>query len=293
MIHRAKCLNGISYKTINFFSRLIIVLCLTICISSCNREDDDILSPAKFSLDVQKVDFGKVEVLTKAEAKLSITNKGEENLVIQNFSITGSNSSDFEIPEKGTVITIAANKIFQFNTIFEPKEEGERTATLNIESNVGTFEVVLKGTGTPEPEAIVVIEPQNYNFGNLEINSTQTKSFSISNIGNADLSILTINLTGTDASSFGINPVVGTVPAGDSYILDVTFIPKTLGGKSAEIVMSTNVGDHKIVIQGNAITTAPKVEFADAKFKNAILDHGKGITGENISIIDTDRKSVV
>ncbi|MFI0430916.1 hypothetical protein [Mariniflexile sp. HMF6888] len=52
------------------------------------------MSPAQFTIDQSTVDFGEVEVSTQKEIKLTVTNTGEEDLVLKDYTFSGANASE-------------------------------------------------------------------------------------------------------------------------------------------------------------------------------------------------------
>ncbi len=85
----------------------------------------------------------------------------------------------------------------------------------------------------------IIISPSPYDFGNVNIGSTSTpQTFTISNTGDADLTLGTITLTGTDPTEFAIQNDYCSAqiisPAGDCTI-DAVFVPTLDGAKSANL----------------------------------------------------------
>ncbi|WP_449649462.1 Ig-like domain-containing protein, partial [Tenacibaculum caenipelagi] len=73
----------------------ILYALVAILILSCSKDDEPQLSPAKFSIDQSTVDFGEVAIPTSKEIKLTITNSGEEDLILKNYTFSGSNATEF------------------------------------------------------------------------------------------------------------------------------------------------------------------------------------------------------
>ncbi|MCF7676531.1 MAG: choice-of-anchor D domain-containing protein, partial [Akkermansiaceae bacterium] len=103
-------------------------------------------------------------------------------------------------------------------------------------------------------------------FGNVLVNTnTSTKTFTISNPGDAGLTLApTIN--GADASEFIITtPAAGSVAAKDSTTLIVTCIPTSPGAKSATLSIANNVaGKDPTDIPLTATGTAPDITVDQA-----------------------------
>ncbi|MFI0430915.1 leucine-rich repeat domain-containing protein [Mariniflexile sp. HMF6888] len=137
---------------------IAFVFLLTI---GCSKDDGPQLSPAKFSIDQSTVDFGEVEVSTQKEIKLTVTNTGEEDLVLKDYSFSGSSAAEFSINAGETEKTVETGKTYEFLVVFKPAETGDKTATLTITSNVGEHKINLLSKSY-DPNAIVNIPDVNF-----------------------------------------------------------------------------------------------------------------------------------
>ena len=90
----------------------------------------------------------------------------------------------------------------------------------------------------------ISVSPISHDFGDVTVGSTSTaQTFTISNIGYADLEIYTINLTGNDLSEFSIQNdscSENTILAGSSCTVEVVFSPISQGAKSANLSIPSN-----------------------------------------------------
>lgn len=253
----------------------------------CSKDDEPKSTPAKFSVDQSSIDFNEVKIGALKNVKVVVTNSGEENLVLNDFTISGANASEFSVNAGETDETVQADGTFEFVASFIPTEEGSKTATLTITSNVGEHKVSLLGKGTPEPVAIFGIDPESKDYGDVEVRTEESQIFTITNTGDADLSIMSYSMDGS-TESFQVNFTSQTIVPGGTYDLEVTFEPQNSGNKTATLSMATNVGDFTIDLQGNGIVIDAIVSIPDANFKAELLAHGDSVTGENIDKIDTN-----
>lgn len=103
----------------------------------------------------------------------------------------------------------------------------------------------------------------NYNFGNQLINSSgAVVSFLISNDGNADLTLGIIALSGANANQFSINTTSTstTVSESGSTEFTISFLPTSLGSKSATVTIPNNAGaDFTFTISGNGSNSANSI----------------------------------
>ena len=97
----------------------------------------------------------------------------------------------------------------------------------------------------PAPD--ISVSPVSFDFGNVNLGSTSvSRTFTISNIRDANLVIGTISITGTDTSEFCIendNCSEQTIAPSDTCTVDVVFSPTSAGSKSANLSIPSNDPD--------------------------------------------------
>lgn len=216
----------------------------------------------QFVITPKSKDFGNVEEKTTTSQEFVITNGGTSNLEITAFAFEDAKSSDFVTNAKATIV--AAGKTYSFSVSFNPKTEGAKTAVLKITANVGEYRVALSGKALPKPKAKFSIDLSDFDFGEVDLNTTVEKGFIISNMGNADLQISDFMVTTETEGEFTIDvpqtPPI-SVPAGGNYSSKLFFTPKIEGERTVTYTFVTNVGEYIIKAKGKGINTA-KPEFA-------------------------------
>ena len=124
---------------------------------------------------------------------------------------------------------------------FQPKTPAPQQGTLTV-SYPGIAEtsvVSLNGTGVTT--AAVVSLPANFDLGSTPVATAVQHPVTISNIGNADLTISGFSLSGTNASDFSVAPgQCGTVAAGARRAIQIGFNPSTPLQKQATLTISDN-----------------------------------------------------
>ncbi len=98
------------------------------------------------------------------------------------------------------------------------------------------------------PEAPdISVSPVSYDFGNVQINSTEEQVFVVQNIGGSELNIREVSINGTDLSEFSISEdnCNGTVlaPEGNCTVT-VVFKPSSGGLKTAYLRIASNDPDN-------------------------------------------------
>jgi hypothetical protein len=114
--------------------------------------------------------------------------------------------------------------------------EADATAmgTVRIESDLETeplIEVALRATGRESPQCRPVFEPARLDFGALRIGTTRTLDLTVTNTGNAQCELRTLEIVHEDGNpnnTFTLAPgseALGTLDAGTSRPLTVQFAP--------------------------------------------------------------------
>ncbi len=124
----------------------------------------------------------------------------------------------------------------------------------------------LLGTDAAVPK--IAVSQGTLNYGAVEVDQTKELSFTLTNTGNAELSITDYTLTGADAISFDItgggivNGVPIKVAAGGTHVVKVTFAPtskKTIFG--AALAFVSNAADAPTVqLRGSSTVTSVETD---------------------------------
>jgi M6 family metalloprotease-like protein len=197
-------------------------------------------------------DFGNVIVGASSKSEsFKIINKGKSTLTGLRTTMTGSNSSEFKV--KGFNKTILEpGRSMTFTVTFSPKAYGGRRASLHIFSNdlnEAKFDISMAGNGLGQP-LISVSQPKDNplksgdskNFGIAFVGATgSTKTFTITNNGEAVLKNLRVDKNGKNKGDFQVGPLgVIALDPGDSTTFKVEFTPKGRDLRSAVLVIKSN-----------------------------------------------------
>ena len=188
--------------------------------------------------------------VTSSAMQVTLTNSGDQLLNITAIAIAGSNSGDFtQTNTCGTLpVAISPGSTCTFNVSFTSSPSGGivRTANLSVTDNAldSAQSVLLIGNVTT-PEAS--FSSASLTFGQQIVGTTSTgQATTLSNVGNAPLSIQSVRVTGPDSSDFSqvtncpISPA--TLAAGASCTATANFKPSDVGDKTATITFAHNAG---------------------------------------------------
>ena len=206
--------------------------------------------------------FGSQTLSTASTAQASVlTNRSNAALSVTSITITGTNSGDFaQANTCGAAVAAGAN--CTISVTFRPTGTGSRTASVNITDNgPGSPQAItLSGTGTAAPAPAVTLNPAALAFGSQTVNSTSTaQSVTLTNSGNAALSITGITITGTNSGDFTqATTCVSPVAAGANCTISVTFRPTATGSKTASVNIADDAaGSPQAITLSGTGTAAP------------------------------------
>jgi hypothetical protein len=151
------------------------------------------------------------------------------------------------------------------------------------QATAGSYAVVVTnpapGGGASSPlnftvaSPIVSLSPTSLAFGNQAVDMTSaTQTVTLSNTGNASLSISSLAVTGTNASDFDQSNTCGSsLAAGAKCTIVVMFTPSVAGTEAASLSIADNsssspqtvplsgAGTHDVILSWTASATPPAV----------------------------------
>ncbi|PKL85377.1 MAG: hypothetical protein CVV22_08180 [Ignavibacteriae bacterium HGW-Ignavibacteriae-1] len=201
-----------------------------------NLPDSEQLNGPVFSVDSTNVDFGHVNNGQTKRDSVTVTNTGDENLVIS--SVTSTNVVFTVTPTNGTIapgdslkyyITFAplSNSLRTGHIIFNHNDEGEKDS------------VSVRGSSS---SAIFSASPSTLFFGQVNTGTQKVDTITVTNMGTSNLVILTV--TSSDMA-FTVNSTSGVIAPGQSMKYAVTFSPTVDGLKTAFIHFTHNATNLK------------------------------------------------
>jgi hypothetical protein len=141
---------------------------------------------------------------------------------------------------------------------------GNQTATLLnngtvlVTGGVNNAYAILSSAESYEP---VVVSPASLSFSNQPAGTTSgEQTVTLTNNGSAALSIASIAISGTNASDFAeIDNCVGSVAAGASCSINVTFTPTAAGSGTGSVTIANNLTASPLAVplSGTGIAATP------------------------------------
>ncbi len=206
-------------------------------------------APAKLVVKPQVLDFGKLEVGTKAILSVVVNNGGQQPL---NWQASVTNASWLSLqPASGTIQSNASSQFIYVTGDTSQLKVGIYTATLQISSSGGTAQVSVKlevTPASPKPTAKLVVTPTTLDFGSLDTGTQLTRSVQVSNTGTAALKWTadTGNASWVTLDSTSQTIQSGAKPDTINVTVDTTNL--SAGTQTATLTINSNGGKAQVTI---------------------------------------------
>jgi trimeric autotransporter adhesin len=204
---------------------------------------------------------------TSAAQVLTLSNTGTASLSITSIAATGTGASDFsETNTCGT--TLAASSSCTISVTFTPASAAGFTGAITVTDNAAVTmqSATLTGTGTTPPAPQAVLSPSSLTFSSTTVGVTSTaQAITLSNPGNATLSISGITITGSNTADFAeTNNCTTTLAAGATCTINVTFTPASAASFTASVSVADNAtgSPQMAALSGTGVAPPPPVDFA-------------------------------
>ena len=191
-----------------------------------------------------------------SQTVLTLTNTGTAALTGLGAALSGTHAAEYSLTGPA-VTTLAAGESTTVTISFTPTAAGPRTASLSISSNdadENPYDIALSGAYA-EPE-IAVEQPVGINLtdGSATVTmpattvgaSSAATTFTLRNVGTADLTGISITKDGTYSGDFTVSTPSSTITAGGSATFTVVFSPTAFGARSAAIHIASNDVDENL-----------------------------------------------
>ncbi len=225
--------------------------------------------------------FGSTVVGTQKDVEITVTNTGDEELLLSGtprVSLSGADAAFFSVPVEPSE-RVSAGQSTTIVLRFSPTEIRSFSASASLNTNVPeaesfTLAIQAEATAVPVPEMDVtnpydasVASGGSYSAGLVLVNTTLDMTFTVHNTGSAALSLdgsPIVGVSGTDSALFTVTtPPSSSVAAGGSTTFTVRFAPVSPGAKHASLgIPNTDADEDPYVIELSATCTAPEMSVA-------------------------------
>ncbi len=221
------------------------------------------------------VSFGEVVVLYDDSQSVQLVNGGRAPLSITALEVEGN---DDEIYNLSTVapIEIAAEESLSLSIGFAPDNYLDYNRDLLIVSDDPDnpeLRVPITGAGVDGPVPDIALSVESVDFGSVASGSTSTQFFTITNMGDGELIIDSVEQWGAGAFALETSPAGQTLAStGDESTVVLSYTPTQGGGDSGGLRIHSNDPDEpevEVVFLGNG--------GGDFEYPEAVIDCPKSV----------------
>ena len=201
-----------------------------------------------FSISPASLDFGDVVTGDNATLQATVTNNGNEDLIINDVT-----SSDLQFTFSPTAfpITLTPGNSQIFDVTFAPTAFGTQTATLQFIHNASgsPTNYSVHGVGL-NPGPVFNVNPTSLNFGTVNVGNSSDLTVTVTNTGATN--DLNISNAAIAEAGFSVAPTTATIPAGGSQNFTVTFAPTADGPYTGSLVFTDDAAGspHSVALSG-------------------------------------------
>jgi hypothetical protein len=199
--------------------------------------------------------FGNVAIGEHNSQTIRINNTGNDSVTISRANVSGSG---FTIAGLSVPAVIPSGKSATFNAVFAPTSSGSMTGSVSLISDAPNSPLTISLSGAGDATTrLLGANPPSLNFGTVNVDSTNSLSVTLTNRGNADITISKVAVSGPGFSQGGV--AAGTILGpNQSTTLRVAFAPVSAGSANGDVAVTSNAATSAMMIplQGTAVQPA-------------------------------------
>jgi hypothetical protein len=247
-------------------------------------------TPGSLTASPASLSFGSVQVGGTQSLQETLTNSGGSSV-----TVTQANSTNaaYAVSGLNLPLTLGAGQSASFNVSFSPQSGGSASGKISVLSDASnsTLDISLSGSGTT-PGALGATS-SSLSFGSVAVNSTASKTESLTNSGGTAVKISQANVsTGTGFSITGLALPL-TLNPGQSFTFGVNFAPTSAGSVSGSIGFVSDASNPNLTVtlSGTGASVGQlTVSPATLNFGSVIVGQSKTMsatlsaTGTNVTV---------
>ena len=235
---------------------------LTITLSGTGVQGSLNIAPSSFA-------FGSVvDGQTKSQT-FTITNTGNASVTISQLTVSGAG---YSVSGLNTPAALAAGASATFSAVFAPTAAGSLSGTITVNSNAPGSPATISLSGTGVASSVTLsANPTSLSFGSVNAGSSSTKSVTLTNSGNSNLTISQITVGAKDVTESGVALPV-TLPPGQTQTMNVIFSPAAAENVSGNITVTTTQGSNSVIsVSGTGTQAGISLTPSSASFGNVVV----------------------
>ena len=185
---------------------------------------------------------------------ITLQNAGTSGVTISSAAVTGAgfSTSGLALP-----MSIAAGQQTTFNVIFTPSSAGNAAGSVSLVSDAPNSPLVISASGTAlSVTALLSSSVSSLDFGSVLVGSSASLGVTLTNAGNANVTLSSVLATGTEFNVTGAGANTVLTP-GQTAALNVTFAPTAAGTAAGSIAIGSSAGAVSIALAGSGGQLSP------------------------------------
>lgn len=214
------------------------------------------------AVSTQNIDFGNVYLNASEIRTFQIISEGSADLSVSQIYFSDDANGQFSITSGGGSFTLSPGNNRTVTVAFNPTLSGVQQAILEIQSNdvdENPVQISLEGTGIVQD---IAVNPASHDFGDVVLGNQQSQVFSIVNEGNADLTVSSLDFSGSHNALFSLGSSFSqsVLSPAQTLQIEIVFTPDTPGVKSATLeVTSDDPDENPFIISLAGICVVPDI----------------------------------
>jgi len=220
------------------------------------------LSPPAIAVSPTSLAFNSIPATTTSSQAVVITNTGGSPLAISQATVTGAGV--FTVAAPVFPFTLNAGQSGPVTIQFAPQAAGTFSGSLALVSNASNTlaAIPVSGTATTAPTALLSVSPTSLLFGNVLVGSTSTKTATLSNTGNSQVTVFSASTTGAGFTATG-QTFPFTITPGANRSVSVQFVPQASGAANGSVSFTSNATNSPATVSVSGTGTVPVPHSVD------------------------------
>ena len=199
-----------------------------------------------------KIDFGKVHVGQSKALPVVLRNEGHVPVTIADKSKDAA-----WVSPAGLVLpyTLQPGKEVKFHLVYRPRDARRVNGQISYRSNALNHVLPISISAGTSSAGLLAANPARLDFGSIAVGKTVTKNQTITNVGNAAVTLQQITDSGT-GFSVGNVTTPQTLAPGHSVTFTVKFAPQKSGTDTGSLIALSNASNYRLSVVESGSATA-------------------------------------
>jgi Abnormal spindle-like microcephaly-assoc'd, ASPM-SPD-2-Hydin len=233
--------------------------------------------------------FGSVQVSSTKTMQQTLTNSGGSSVTISQANVP---NAAFTVTGLSLPLTLGAGQSTNFSVKFSPQSGGAVSGNLSIISDASnsTLNIALSGSGTTP--GLLSVSSSALSFGSVQVNSSATKSETVTNSGGTTVTVTDANVSRPEFSVTGLSLPLALSP-GQSFTFGVKFAPSSGGAVTDSLTLGSDASNPSLSVSLSGTGTVVgqlAVSPATLNFGSVVVGQSKSMsatlsaTGANVTV---------